>query len=125
MNTELSTQAHTPAALLSVDHEGLLFAFFGGRNALTVLAYQRDLRAFQEFVGAPTLAEASKRFFALDEAHANAVLISYKNQLREGKLSPSSVKRRLAALRSLIKKAIRAYEAGKGKFKDAACLDED
>lgn len=107
MNTELFAPSQPQAALLQVDHEGLLSAFFGGRNALTVRAYERDLRAFQEFLGTGTLAQAAQLFFSLDEAQANAVLVSYKNMLLSGKLSASSVKRRLVALRSLIKLAKR------------------
>ena len=107
MNTELSTLTPPQTALLKVDHEGLLSAFFGGRNALTVRAYERDLRAFQSFLGTTTLALAAQLFFTLEEAQANAVLVSYKNMLVSSKLSPSSVKRRLAALRSLMKLAKR------------------
>lgn len=102
MTNELSTLTQTLPVSFTIDFEGLISAFFLGRNALTVRAYDRDLRAFRDFVGAATLPEAAARFFGADESQANAVLISYKKQLIEQKLSASSINRRLAALNSLI-----------------------
>ncbi len=91
--------------VVAVDAAGLIAAFFQGRNKGTLKAYRRDLAAFQEFLGATSLEEAARLLLGKDQGQANALAHSYKAQLLERELSPATVNRRLAALRSLVKLA--------------------
>lgn len=100
---ELILPSQTP--LLSIDHEGLVFAFFQGRKEGTKRSYERDLRAFAEFLGVQSITAAARLFFGCEEAQARAILISYRNQLLEDKYASATINRRLAALSSLVQLA--------------------
>jgi integrase/recombinase XerC len=83
----------------------LLRAFFSGRSPATLRAYGRDLDDFAAFCSAPTAAAASARLLAYGAGAANELALLYKAQLQGRGLSPATVNRRLAALRSLVKLA--------------------
>jgi integrase/recombinase XerC len=84
---------------------GLVEAFLSGRSERTLEAYRRDLEDFTAFVGAPSGEEATRLLLGRGHGEANALVLSYKSHLLEKGLSPSTVNRRLAALRSLVKMA--------------------
>src|SRR5262245_13412596 len=83
----------------------LLAAFFGGRKAETIKAYQADLEDFRAFLQARTLDQATGLLLARGLGEANALVLDYKARLLERKLTPATINRRLAALRSLVKLA--------------------
>lgn len=80
-------------------------AFFASKNKLTIRAYSRDLRDFQEFLNAPSLEAAAASFLGSGQGRANALAISYKAHLIKEELASATINRRLAALRSLVSMA--------------------
>jgi integrase/recombinase XerC len=82
-----------------------LAAFLSGRKAETVKAYQADLEDFGAFTQASTLDQAAGLLLARGLGEANALVLDYKVRLIERKLTPATINRRLAALRSLVKLA--------------------
>lgn len=85
------------------DAASLVKAFLSGRAALTLLAYQRDLKNFQLFLGAQTPADAARCLVASSQGEANALANAYKAKLFDEGLSSATINRRLAALRALVK----------------------
>lgn len=76
-----------------------------GRKASTVAAYRKDLRDFARFLGAADGAAAIHELLAGGQAVANERVLSYRNAMRDNRLSPATINRRVAALRSLVKLA--------------------
>jgi integrase/recombinase XerC len=83
----------------------LLAAFLSGRKAETIKAYQADLEDFRAFVQTSTLDRAVSLLLARGLGQANALVLDYKARLLERQLTPSTINRRLASLRSLVKLA--------------------
>ena len=83
----------------------LVDAFFSGRTAKTVDAYRRDLEGFRVFVGAKSGDEAARLLLSGGHGSANETVLRYRAGLLEKGLSPATVNRRLAAVRSLVKLA--------------------
>jgi integrase/recombinase XerC len=81
----------------------LVEAFLAGRNPRTLAAYRQDLEDFRVFTGAETLDEAAERLLTRGHGEANGLALAYRTSLSERGLSPATVNRRLAALRSLVK----------------------
>lgn len=80
-------------------------AFLDGRTPRTLRAYQGDLADFAREVGAATAAQAVGALLALDAGAANRVALAYRAALVARGLSPATIARRLAALRSVVKLA--------------------
>ena len=99
---ELITSTHPQ---VSIDAAGLVASFLSGKNALTLKAYSRDLAHFTKFVGCSELVDAAKLLLLKNQGQANALAISYKNQLIDEGRAPATINRRLAALKSLVKMA--------------------
>lgn len=96
-----------PAATLdplSASHR-LVDAFLSGKSPKTVDAYRRDLASFQDFVGARNTGEAARVLLAQGHGPANEAALRYRADLLVRGLSPATVNRRLAAVRSLVKLA--------------------
>ena len=83
----------------------LVAAFLSGRNSRTLAAYRQDLEDFRAFVGAETREDAGRLLLERGHGEANALGLAYRAHLLERGLSPATVNRRLAALRSLVKLA--------------------
>lgn len=83
----------------------LLAAFLRGRRVETIKACQAHLENFRVFVQAPTLDRATSLLLARGLGQANALVLDYKAHLLERNLTPATINRRLAALRSLVKLA--------------------
>ncbi len=83
----------------------LVESFLGGRNPRTLAAYRQDLESFRVFAGAETLNEAAEMLLSRGLGEANALGLAYRTSLVERSLSPATVNRRLAALRSLVRLA--------------------
>ena len=95
----------SPLSLESAPSHRLVEAFFAGRNVRTLEAYRQDLETFRAFVGAASVDEAAGLLLSRGHGEANALGLSYRAELLERGLAPSTVNRRLAALRSLVKLA--------------------
>lgn len=98
----LKNETKTPKPLVNFD---LLEAFLAGRSAATLRAYDQDLRDFQAFLGSDTVKDAASVLVGSAPGAANALALAYKTDLQRRGLSPASINRRLAALRSLVKMA--------------------
>jgi len=105
-----------PLALLEAPGvDDLLARFLNRRKASTIEAYRKDLAYFAAWLGLPQR-EAVARLLACDQGQANRLLDHYVAHLRSTapatrsgssapRLSPATVNRRLAAVRSLVKMA--------------------
>ena len=87
-----------PARNIEIDE--LLSAFLSGKSAKTIIAYGRDLDEFRQFLGAENINEAARRFFAGSLGEANYIGLQYKQHLIKRGLQPTTINRKLAALRS-------------------------
>ncbi|MDP3940475.1 MAG: tyrosine-type recombinase/integrase [Deltaproteobacteria bacterium] len=83
----------------------LLAAFLAGRNPRTLAAYRADVQHFAAFLGAATVEDAARALLAGGQGRANETALRYRAHLQERGLSPATVNRRLAAVRSLVKVA--------------------
>jgi integrase/recombinase XerC len=110
---EQETRAITPAAIIpqettlpSVPRDEaaeLVGAFLSGRSERTVRAYGQDLQGFASFLGLEDVNEAAGLLLAQGHGKANAVALAYRADMLDRGLAPSTVNRRLASLRSLVK----------------------
>ena len=92
----------SPASLLQP--AGLLTLFLESHSPTTMAAYRRDLEDYARFCELPT-ETAIADLLALPAGEANRRALAYRTHLRQRKLSPATINRRLAALRSLSKLA--------------------
>ena len=83
----------------------LVEAFLAGRTQTTLRAYRADFADFAAWVGAIDSEEAVQVLIANGNGQANGLALGYRNHLLERALSPATVNRRLAALRSVVKLA--------------------
>jgi integrase/recombinase XerC len=92
----------TPRWSLAAWGADLVGAFFAGRKRTTVDAYRRDLVDFGRFLGVDHR-EIPRALLDLDQGQANLTAHQYRADLLARGLSPASVNRHLAAVRSLVK----------------------
>lgn len=106
-NTEsgLVSFSYTSGLQTSAPVVDLVGAFFSGRNPKTLDAYRKDLQSFQVFTGTSSMDEAARLLLAHGAGPANALGLGYRSWLLERGLSPATVNRRLASLRSMVKLA--------------------
>jgi len=83
----------------------LIQAFLAGRSPATVLAYRRDLEDFRRFLGAQDLNAAAAALLTGGPAAGNQLALGYRAHMLDRGLSPATINRRLAALRSLARLA--------------------
>ncbi|MDR3638668.1 MAG: tyrosine-type recombinase/integrase [Isosphaeraceae bacterium] len=98
--------AQTSAPALAILGEAdLLAAFLAGRKPTTLRAYRKDLGDFAAFLGAPDARSAVELLVSGSAGQANALALGYRAHLTDRALSPATIARRLAALRSVVKLA--------------------
>jgi len=90
---------------LSTGRSSVVETFLSGRTPRTLEAYGQDLQDFARHLGAKSSEEAVNRLLANGKGAANAAAHAYRGDLVAHGLAPSTVNRRLAALRSLVKLA--------------------
>ena len=102
----LSPYRHTEDSIVtSTDFQSdeLLQAFFSGKSPKTIEAYKRDLDDFRRFLGVYDMNDVAKIFFSDGLYKANFIALKYRTFLSDQrKLQPTSVNRKLAAIRSLV-----------------------
>lgn len=81
----------------------VLDAWLAGRSVHTLRAYRKDLDDFASFLGQQGASGAVSAFLSMDGGRANATVLYYRAHLTDRGLSPATVGRRLAALRSVVK----------------------
>jgi integrase/recombinase XerC len=94
--------AQTPEIAAPVD---VVRAFLSGRSPHTLAGYSRDLEAFARFAGQASAGDAVELLLASGQATAHAAALAWKGHMIERGLSPATINRRLAAVRSLVKLA--------------------
>lgn len=94
-------------ALIPAQHSAqqLLALFLSGRSPRTLQAYRCDLKHFCAFTGATEITEAAHQLLGNGQGEAHALVLRYRAALLETGLSPATINRRLAALRSLVQLA--------------------
>ena len=90
-----------PRQLAPLNNNDIVEAWLSGRSETTFRAYQGDLIKFAEWLGFPP-AEAVGRLCELGNGGANRVALAYRAAMVEAGLSPATINRRLAALRSVL-----------------------
>jgi integrase/recombinase XerC len=104
--TELPALIEAPSAVAAVDTGSRLYeAFLAGRTAQTRRAYAADLADFAAYVGEASGAAVLAHVSALGHGEANGLLLGYRASLVDKGLTPATINRRLAAVRSAIKLA--------------------
>lgn len=81
----------------------LLALFLSGRSPKTLAAYRCDLKRFRAFIGASTIEDAARQLLGSGQGEGHTLVLRYRSALIESGLSPATINRRLAALRSLVK----------------------
>ena len=104
-NAALVLLPGNPSPLSIRGNRPLVETFLSGRSPRTLEAYRADLQDFARYVGAETLDEAARLLLSQGKGPANETAHAYRADLLDRGLSPSTVNRRLAALRSLVKLA--------------------
>lgn len=95
--------ASTPNALNQSSR--LVSVFLSGKSGRTLRAYSLDLQDFADFVGTDTVDQAASAILGRGHGPANELALAWRSDLLERGLSPATVNRRLASLRSLVKLA--------------------
>jgi integrase/recombinase XerC len=85
-----------------LDAESLIERWQKGRSPHTVRAYGRDLTHFAKWSDATTAGEAMTNLLAGSMGEANELLHAYRGAMLDAGLAPSTVNRRLSALRSIV-----------------------
>ena len=80
-------------------------AFLAGRSPHTLRAYGADLEAFTAYLGEPGPGAALSRLIGLPAGEGNGVLLAYRAHMIDAGLTPATINRRLAAIRSALKLA--------------------
>ncbi len=99
---------YDPSAIVSTNEpitaDDVVEAFLRQYSANTLAAYDSDLKDFGRFYGGGlTAKQAVASLFQCSQATANMLVMRYRQWLEGQGLSPSTVGRRLAAIRSIVR----------------------
>jgi integrase/recombinase XerC len=83
----------------------LVECFLTGRSQNTIDSYRVDLERFQHFLKLADLPAVAGSLIGLPPGEANALVLEFRNSLLAAGLQPSTINRRIAAIRSLVKLA--------------------
>jgi len=84
--------------------DALVATFLESKGLATREAYRRDLKCFEFYLVANGV-QSLPSLFSLTNAELNFAILKYRDRLIERNLSPSTINRRLGAIRSLFKLA--------------------
>jgi integrase/recombinase XerC len=94
---------HRIATQGTVGVDELVREWLASRSPRTIKAYGQDLNRFASFVGLEDINDAAEALLSQPHGQANYVALSYRNHMQDNEgLSPATINRRLAALRSLV-----------------------
>src|SRR5208337_3116489 len=100
-NGLIQIRQEVPVSLIEMQTKILLEAFYSGKSQRTIEAYKRDWQDFQRFLGAETEREATLNLLGGSLGQANSLALQYRQHLIDRGLQPTTINRKLAALRSL------------------------
>src|SRR5262245_38228827 len=83
----------------------LYAAFLAGRSPHTLRAYGADLGAFAAFLDETSPGPALSRLIGSSAGEGNGLLLAYRAHMIDAGLTPATINRRLAAIRSALKLA--------------------
>lgn len=101
----MSLVARSESAVEQSRYSELVHSFLSGRNQSTIEAYAQDLETFRRHMGAPDIPELAAQFLTLNHGVANHQVLKFRSDMIERGLQPSTINRKLAALRSFVKLA--------------------
>lgn len=90
---------------LDEKYSSLIKNFFAGKSLNTIQAYRDDLEVFRKFLKLDDIEDIPNNLFTLDGGSANLLVLSFKNHLNALGMKPSTISRKIAAIRSLVKLA--------------------
>lgn len=105
MTNELTAKPTASLVNYSPTSARLVEVFLSGKSERTLRAYGLDLQDFAAFVGVVSVDEATEVLLSRPHGAANELALSWRSDLLDRGLTPATVNRRLAALRSLVKLA--------------------
>lgn len=83
----------------------LVKAFLSGKSQKTIHAYRQDLISLSEFLHVGSIDDAARVILGGNHGQANLFALQFKDSLTNAGLSPSTVNRKLSALRSFVQLA--------------------
>lgn len=95
----------TAVAVVPVETTGerLHREFLAGRSPNTLDAYRKDLRSFADWCGAVTGGAALSLLVVLPAGEGNSRLLAWRAAMQDAGLAPSTINRRLSAVRSALR----------------------
>ena len=104
------SSARTPdsiSAIVQTDrkYRELVQSFLSGRKEQTIKAYSQDLADFTDFLNQSSIAATAQQLLSHGGGEANHTVLKYRTHLIDRELSPATINRRLAAIRSLVRLA--------------------
>ncbi len=95
---------HASAVVTQVDIGQRLYeAFLAGRSVNTKEAYARDMTAFARYLTVNDARSALQRLLSLGHGEANGLLLLFRAHMVDEGLTPSTINRRLSAVKSAVK----------------------
>lgn len=101
--TDALIEYNANGSLIRPDWQRLAEDFLRSLSERTREAYRADIEDFAGFIGVESINKASAKLVSGTHGEANALALSYKAHMREVGLAPSTINRRCAALRSLVR----------------------
>ena len=101
-NTVKGLSSRTGPNVNPTHPEQVVALFLTSHSSSTNKAYRKDLIALADFLGTVSAEEAGARILANTSAEVNLVAATWQRQMLSNGLSPATVNRRIAALRSLL-----------------------
>ena len=83
----------------------LVKTFLQSKSVSTLRAYKSDLESFQKYCGCRSLYESARLLIESPHGQANLLALNYKTEMQKDGFKPTTINRRLSALRSLIQLA--------------------
>ncbi len=102
-STEIVPVASADVAIQSARRGDLMDAFLESMSPNTRRAYAADLRALGEFLGGVSDHHAVALLLTLKGGEANELVLRWRTKMVDSKLSPATIGRRLAAVRSMVR----------------------